>query len=883
MASNRLDFSTRKRSSFDMTSNFNEEDGEELDQESVIGGPIDSRNNNSNRNDDENEVDGINSSKISQPLLRGDRVLSVGNYGGWSMLRRRRKDAKTVVGSVTLGKEQTLSILWEHGKVEKLSTKSDLLSYGDRVFVLDRECISVGSSVAVTGHPDRFVGKVLSKRYIVSGSCMKNPEVILDNIDTKSLSRHYSGGAYMGIKILFEGWIGITIGCRARIFLKIVEDGTEFSIVDDGRLQQSFFVGEEVKLGLSLLWKAEEIGGRDSLWLANFVKYFNTSAIITNIEIEELDCCWIGKASSPNADYNPFDFPDAPDKIITYENLQDVQYLVGENCHHITRKSLWKYVSTAHDVPISREKWIGKWLKIVDWDRWEYPAAEEVKDKENYLNKELVLQIQYVRSVIDVLWANGTRSTVSTSDVIPAHVGSVWSEITKLHSGAVVRDRLDFESKDKYGILLSVDEPMKATVRWITPHAKDDGAGGFTETTSSNVPLYNLVENDEYDFLSRVSDCPLVHSENNIQIGVVTGVKFSTGEVEVKLPSGKLERRLPHELTHYKCDVLYCPKEKRWVSWYDHVIPPSGIVIVGPSAEPDAKEEVCKFDESLSVPIVPRKRLDFTEDVPSDNIFIGEDMIPRVRETQFRRAVEKEVAEMSTEGKFGLPEGIWVEYYLNRGDILSAVVAGPQDTLYEDFLFVFDIFLLEDFPRSEPHINFRSMGVTLFPRHFCKSGAVFLPEATRLTEKDFTFSYIQNLLLEVQDFMMMPLEQIRKIDKEETGIIQYESVDELHKFLLLSVLDYTIAILRNPPKHWNSLISQHFSEALPRIIERYSKGSIQLKRATASVSNEKGDVPKMEEIEVVTIPWNNIYRKCIDARVHVLQDIHESWKGIGVK
>lgn len=88
-------------------------------------------------------------------------------------------------------------------------------------------------------------------------------------------------------------------------------------------------------------------------------------------------------------------------------------------------------------------------------------------------------------------------------------------------------------------------------------------------------------------------------------------------------------------------------------------------------------------------------------------------------------------------------------------DIFSTVISGPKDSLFEDFIFIFDIFLMEDFPRSEPHINFRSFNVTLIPDHLCKTGSVFLPEDTRVTEEDFTHSYTLNLLLELKGMRMI--------------------------------------------------------------------------------------------------------------------------------
>lgn len=64
--------------------------------------------------------------------------------------------------------------------------------------------------------------------------------------------------------------------------------------------------------------------------------------------------------------------------------------------------------------------------------------------------------------------------------------------------------------------------------------------------------------------------------------------------------------------------------------------------------------------------------------------------------------------------------------------------------------------------------------------------------------------------------MALPLEVVHGMDKSVIFGNRPEDPVELYKFILLAILEYTLALLRNPPKNWSSLINQHYIEALPR-------------------------------------------------------------------
>lgn len=339
---------------------------------------------------------------------------------------------------------------------------------------------------------------------------------------------------------------------------------------------------------------------------------------------------------------------------------------------------------------------------------------------------------------------DGTTTACSCGDLIPIQTGSVWSSMQQFyHNGVIVSDRFDKATTKKYGVITNIGEEQGATVKWITPN---ENAKGGANTISATVSLYDLAKKSEYEYISKTDQCPLVNCDGvRNKIGVALGICCETGKVSVRFTNGTVDSYWPHELTHYKCDVWMCPNENRWSSWYDHFVPPSGFSHVTPEL---CTQEICTHEDNFSITLsgLPKNKLESFDEVPLDNIFVNEDFLPRFRETHYRRAVENEISEMEK----CLPKGIWVEYYTSRGDIMSTVVLGPDDTLFEDFLFIFDIFLMEDFPTSEPHLNLRSFGVTVYPGHFCNNGGVYLPQETRLEEKDFSYSYILNLLLEVQ-------------------------------------------------------------------------------------------------------------------------------------
>jgi ubiquitin-conjugating enzyme E2 O len=70
----------------------------------------------------------------------------------------------------------------------------------------------------------------------------------------------------------------------------------------------------------------------------------------------------------------------------------------------------------------------------------------------------------------------------------------------------------------------------------------------------------------------------------------------------------------------------------------------------------------------------------------------------------FYKAVQKETKLLRS----SLPPGVLVRTFEDRLDLLSVMIEGPKNTPYEDGLFLFDIQLGHDYPRSPPLCHYIS-------------------------------------------------------------------------------------------------------------------------------------------------------------------------------
>lgn len=88
---------------------------------------------------------------------------------------------------------------------------------------------------------------------------------------------------------------------------------------------------------------------------------------------------------------------------------------------------------------------------------------------------------------------------------------------------------------------------------------------------------------------------------------------------------------------------------------------------------------------------------------------------------RFVKSVLKEYALL----KESLPPNVWVCSYEDRLDLLSVMIRGPAKTPYEDGLFLFDIQLSGDYPRSPPLVHYISYSSERLNPNLYVEGKIF--------------------------------------------------------------------------------------------------------------------------------------------------------------
>ena len=235
--------------------------------------------------------------------------------------------------------------------------------------------------------------------------------------------------------------------------------------------------------------------------------------------------------------------------------------------------------------------------------------------------------------------------------------------------------------------------------------------------------------------------------------------------------------------------------------------------------------------------------------------------VGEVHDKAFPRRCAKEWAMLQS----GLPEGIYVRWSESRLDLVRAAVVGPKKTPYHDGLFLFDIVLPSDYPRSPPQVSYFSFGVRVNPNLYengkvClsllntwtgKGSEVWTPKTSSLLQ---VLVSIQGLVLNEEPYYNEAgyEKQVGSAEGAKNASLYNESA------FLLSVKTY-LALMRSPPQHFEVLVAQHFREVAPALLgasRRYLDGA-----AVGSAPEASDGVNRGEEGEdAEEVPSSNGFR-----------------------
>ncbi|XP_030746050.1 (E3-independent) E2 ubiquitin-conjugating enzyme UBE2O [Sitophilus oryzae] len=179
--------------------------------------------------------------------------------------------------------------------------------------------------------------------------------------------------------------------------------------------------------------------------------------------------------------------------------------------------------------------------------------------------------------------------------------------------------------------------------------------------------------------------------------------------------------------------------------------------------------------------------------------------------------------------KESLPDNVWVRSYSNRIDLLSVMIQGPAKTPYEDGLFLFDVQLGVDYPRSPPLVHYISYSserlnpnlyvegkvcISLLGTWVGKGTEVWGPESTLL-----------QLIVSIQGLILVsePYYNEAGYDKQTDTQQGYENSRTYNELVILKLVQSMTELLSNPPDVFKTEILRHFTQNGEKLCQRLEK------------------------------------------------------------
>ncbi|XP_056643108.1 (E3-independent) E2 ubiquitin-conjugating enzyme [Diorhabda sublineata] len=189
---------------------------------------------------------------------------------------------------------------------------------------------------------------------------------------------------------------------------------------------------------------------------------------------------------------------------------------------------------------------------------------------------------------------------------------------------------------------------------------------------------------------------------------------------------------------------------------------------------------------------------------------------------RFLKSVQKEYKLL----KDSLPSGVWVRSYSNRIDLLSVLIRGPDKTPYEDGLFLFDIQLSTDYPRSPPIVHYISYSSERLNPNLYVEGKVCISLLGtwmgRGTEVWGPNSTLLQLIVSIQGLILVSEPYYNEAGYEKQTDTQqgYENSRTYNELVILKLIQSMKEMLQSPPETFKREIIWHFTRNGRKLCER---------------------------------------------------------------
>ncbi|XP_018333707.1 (E3-independent) E2 ubiquitin-conjugating enzyme UBE2O [Agrilus planipennis] len=209
------------------------------------------------------------------------------------------------------------------------------------------------------------------------------------------------------------------------------------------------------------------------------------------------------------------------------------------------------------------------------------------------------------------------------------------------------------------------------------------------------------------------------------------------------------------------------------------------------------------------------------EEVPTSHHFASTKFEPWDK-AKFYRAVQKEYKLL----KESLPPGVWVRSYQNRLDLLSVLIVGPARTPYEDGLFMFDVQLSPDYPRSPPVVHYVSYSSERLNPNLYVEGKVCVSLLGtwmgRGTEVWGPNSTLLQLIVSIQGLILVsePFYNEAGYEKMVESQQGQENSRNYNELVILKLVQSMTEMLLHPPEVFKQEVITHFSKNGDKLVRR---------------------------------------------------------------
>jgi len=229
--------------------------------------------------------------------------------------------------------------------------------------------------------------------------------------------------------------------------------------------------------------------------------------------------------------------------------------------------------------------------------------------------------------------------------------------------------------------------------------------------------------------------------------------------------------------------------------------------------------------ETIEEPLVARtSNCIMVENVPDTHRYRLTTFQPQ-NQRNFLKTVYKEVALL----RENLPDGILVKGFEDRMDLFSVMISGPENTPYEDGLFLFDIQLPSSYPSSPPLVHYVSFCPDRLNPNLYEEGKVCVSLLGTWSGKGSEMwtevSSLLQLLVSIQGLILVPEPYFNEAGYEkQRGSQQGQENSRMYnEMVLIKLVQSMSRMMMNLHLPWEAEISQYIRIHGPRMIERCNR------------------------------------------------------------